>query len=83
MFMKFLNWIFNSLSDDNKGSMSLVRLTYLIGFIVALNIWKAGHEIPQNFYYFLLILVTYLLFKYKALDIVQSIINIISVKKDK
>ena len=76
--MKFLNWVFNSLSDETKGSMSLARLTYLIGFLVAVNKWNDGKEISQYFFYFLLINLLYLLFKYRAFDLMQNVLTTIS-----
>lgn len=76
-----IKWIFRALEDDQKGAMSLSRVTYLVAFIFAILLWKDVKEVTQYHYYFILINLSYLLFKYKGLDIITKIIDIISQSK--
>lgn len=76
-----IKWIFRALEDDQKGALSLSRVTYLVAFIFAILLWKDVKEVTQYHYYFILINLSYLLFKYKGLDIITKIIDIISQSK--
>ena len=76
-----IKWFFRSLEDDQKGSLSLSRVTYLVAFIFAILLWKDVKEVTQYHYYFILINLSYLLFKYKGLDIITKIIDIIAQSK--
>jgi uncharacterized protein YqhQ len=81
MMGNLIKWIFRALEDDQKGALSLSRVTYLVAFIFAILLWKDVKEVTQYHYYFILINLSYLLFKYKGLDIITKIIDIISQSK--
>lgn len=72
-----IKWFFGSLSDDVKNTMSLTRAIFLASCVIALMKWNSGVEISDNFFYFILINLSYLFFKYKALDIISKIIDAI------
>lgn len=79
--VNLIKWIFRALEDDQKGSLSLSRVTYLVAFIFAILLWKDVKEVTQYHYYFILINLSYLLFKYKGLDIITKIIDIVAQSK--
>ena len=70
-----IKWIFGSLSDDTKNTLSLTRVVFLASIIIALKKWDAGYEINDYFYYFILINLSYLFFKYKALDLITKVLD--------
>jgi hypothetical protein len=72
-----IKWFFGALSDDVKNTMSLTRIIFLAACVVALMKWNSGVEITDYFFYFLLINLSYLFFKYKALDIISKILDTI------
>lgn len=72
-----IKWIFGALSDENKNTMSLTRVVFLMSMIVALKKWDENIEIQEYFYYFILINLSYLFFKYKALDLISKIFDVI------
>lgn len=70
-----IKWFFGAISDDVKNTMSLTRVIFLAACVVALMKWNSGVEITDYFFYFLLINLSYLFFKYKALDMISKIID--------
>lgn len=70
-----IKWFFGAISDDVKNTMSLTRIIFLAACVVALMKWNSGVEITDYFFYFLLINLSYLFFKYKALDIISKILD--------
>lgn len=72
-----IKWFFGALSDDVKNTMSLTRVVFLASCVIALMKWNSSVEISDYFFYFLLINLSYLFFKYKALDIISKIIDAI------
>lgn len=72
-----IKWFFGALSDDGKNTMSLTRVIFLAACVVALSKWNSSVEIMDYFFYFILINLSYLFFKYKALDIISKIIDAI------
>lgn len=77
MFVNSIKWFFGSLSDENKNTMSLTRVIFLLSVLVALDKWNKNIEIQEYFYYFILINLSYLFFKYKALDLISKIADAI------
>ncbi len=75
MIINSLKWFFGALSDETKNTMSLTRIVFLATMIVALSKWNEGTEITEYFYYFILINLGYLFFKYKALDLVSKVVD--------
>jgi hypothetical protein len=72
-----IKWFFGALSDDVKNTMSLTRVIFLASCVIALMKWNSSVEITDYFFYFLLINLSYLFFKYKALDLVSKIVDMI------
>lgn len=73
-------WIFNCLRDENDR-LSLSRSTYLAAFVIACLSWNAGLEITVFHFSFLLIQLAYILFKDRALALLDKLLNtVIAVK---
>ena len=73
-------WIINSLRDETNR-LSLSRSTFLASFIIAAIRWSSGLEITAYHFSFLLIQLAYILFKDRALTLIDKVLNTITLVK--
>jgi hypothetical protein len=71
--LRIVTWFLGALEDEHKKSVSLTRAIFLAAFVIAANSWRHNREITPNHYWFLLVNLMYLFFKYKALDVLARI----------
>jgi hypothetical protein len=81
VFGNAIGWFFGVLEDDIRSKMSLSRVTFLLSFLIAGHHWYNSVEIMQYHFYFLLINLMYLLFRYRALDLIGKIVDMITSSK--
>lgn len=68
-------WTITALTDEDKSGLSLSRSTYLAAFILALMVWANGNEITEYHFIFLLIQLGYILFKDRALKLLNKLLD--------
>ncbi len=73
--MKLITWIITALKDEDKEGLSLSRTTYLAAFILAMYIWAESNEIKEYHFTFLLIQLGYILFKDRALKLLNKFMD--------
>lgn len=81
-FSGIINWIFCCVVDENKKGLSLSRLIFLVTVIAAHYNWTyLQKDIPTYQFYFIIINLSYILFKDRALTIVSKIMDTVAVVK--
>lgn len=81
-FSGIIGWIFCCVVDENKRGLSLSRLVFLVTVIAAHYNWTyLQKDIPTYQFYFIIINLSYILFKERALTIVSKIMDTVAIVK--
>lgn len=79
MIKKVILWIAGAFADENRGNLSLSRLTFFGSVLAAQYSWTwMDREIPTYQFYFIVINLLYILFKDRSLALVEQIVSIFS-----
>ena len=72
-------WFAKSITDTERGGLSLSRALFLISVAFAQVSWHAGKEIPHFQFYFILINLSYILFKDRSLAILNKVMDTVAI----
>lgn len=76
---RLIVWVAMSVTDTERGGLSLSRALFVISVAFAQVSWHVGKEIPHFQFYFILINLSYILFKDRSLAILNKIMDTIAI----
>lgn len=75
---RLIVWVAMSITDTERGGLSLSRALFVISVAFAQVSWHVGKEIPHFQFYFILINLSYILFKDRSLAILNKVMDTIA-----
>jgi hypothetical protein len=75
------NWILKSVADLERGGLSLSRITFILSILSAHYLWFYAIEITYYHFVFIMVNLSYILFKDKALSLLSKIMDTVALVK--